>query len=44
MIIDSGFVSLIIDDLFVDHGCCRSPESMRTGQPYNRVGLIKTFG
>ena len=29
MIIDPGFVGLIIDDLFVDHGCCRSPESMR---------------
>lgn len=41
MIIDSGFVSLVIDDLFVDHGCCRSPESMRMADNLEIFSIIE---
>ena len=41
MIIDPGLVSLIIDDLFVDHGCCRSPESMRMADNLEIFSIIE---
>lgn len=41
MIIDPGFVSLVIDDLFVDHGCCRSPESMRMADNLEIFSIIE---
>lgn len=41
MIIDSGFVGLVIDDLFADHGCCRSPESMRMADNLEIFSIIE---